>query len=112
MIYERWRTSKLRARNTTALACCASDLLVDNTGHRLGNIWSIFVLPVIASAAAFGVAWGGSTLAWVPQTPLFAIGVISLIGWPLVLLLLRLSAPDVPEQLIVIARTVIVRRAR
>jgi O-antigen/teichoic acid export membrane protein len=87
-------------------------LLVDHTGHRLGNIWRIFVLPVITSAAAFGVAWGVSTLAWVPQTPLFAICVISLIGWPLFLLLLRLSAPDALEQLIIIARTVIVRRAR
>ncbi len=87
-------------------------LLVDFTGHRLRNIWIIFVLPAVASAVAFGAAWAVSTLSWFPQTPLFAIGVISLVGWPLFLLLLRLSAPEVLEQLLAIAKTMISRRAK
>lgn len=85
-------------------------LLVDHTGSRLRNTWNIFILPVVASVVAFGAAWALSLVSWLPQTPLFAIGFITLVGWPLFLLVLWLAAPSVLAQLIDVFRMVAARR--
>jgi PST family polysaccharide transporter len=84
--------------------------LVDHSGHRLRNIFQIFILPTLASAAAFGTAWLLTRLAPLTTDGLGNIMLVSLLGWLMYFGLFATLAPNVLKSLIGLLQSLLARK--
>jgi PST family polysaccharide transporter len=84
--------------------------LVDHTGRRLYNIVRIFVFPTVASVFAFGAGVEASQFPLLPQGPLYAIAITTLVGAVLFMVAFSILAPDTMKQLRALAGDFMRRR--